>query len=216
MSASGGEWILPSEVMAHNTSEDCWVSFLGQVWNLTDLVKGHANDEEHQPIIRAAGSDISHWFNPATEAIRTIIDPETEMEIPHLAVRNLLHVPKIGAGTGTVPPAKPWWKDQSRKIGKLSRNPRWIRIVNTLTGLEDILEVAGEESLGEILHRFLRINAHAESYTWKFLGKVLAMEKTLEQNGVIDESETFARLNLDYDMYIPAILIYFNDDLTVA
>jgi hypothetical protein len=213
---SKNKWILPSEVLAHNNSEDCWVSFLDQVWDLTRLVKGHGNDEEYLPIIKAAGTDISHWFNPATKNIRTIVDPETEMEIPHLPLRRLLHVPKIGAETGTIPPTQPWWRDDSQIIGRLSKNPRWIRIVNTLTGLEDMLEVAGEEPLWDILARFKAINSHADSYTWKFQGQLLTMEKTLEQNGILDESATFARLNLDYDMYIPAILIYFNDDLTVA
>jgi hypothetical protein len=89
-------------------------------------------------------------------------------------------------------------------------------MLNTLTGLEDMIEVAGEECLNDILVRFKRINAHADSYTWKFQGKVLTMEKTLDWNGILDESSLFARLNLDYDMYIPAIMLYFNDDLTVA
>jgi hypothetical protein len=133
-----------------------------------------------------------------------------------LPVERLLHVPKIGAETGTVPPALPWWRDESQIVGRLSKNPRWIRIVNTLTGLEDLLEVAGEEPLWDILARFKKINSHADSYTWKFQNKVLTMEKTLDQNGILDESALFARLNMDYDMYIPAILIYFNDDLTVA
>ncbi|OHT17137.1 Cytochrome b5-like Heme/Steroid binding domain containing protein [Tritrichomonas foetus] len=209
-------WILPSEVLAHNTSQDCWVSFLDHVWDLTTLVKDHANDPEYQPIIKAAGTDISHWFNPKTKDIRTIIDPDTELVTPHLAVTELLDVAKIEPDLGVVPPRKPWWKDESRIIGKLSKNPRWIRIVNTLTKLEDMIEVAGEESLWDILARFKKINSHADSYTWKFLGRVLTMEKTLDQNGIKDESAKFARLNLDYDMYIPAIMIYYNDDLTVA
>ena len=210
------KWILPSEVMAHNVPDDCWVSYLGYVWDLTDLVKGHENDPEYQPIIKSAGYDISHWFNPATGDIRTIIDPETELEVPHLPFDNLLHLPKISPGIGTLPPENPWWKDESRRIGKLSKHPRWLRIVNTLTGLEDQIEVAGEEPINDILIRYKKINSHADSYTWKFLGRVLEMDKTLDQNGIFDESDKFARLNLDYDMYIPAILIYFNDDLTVA
>ena len=213
---NSSRWILPSEVMAHNTSQDCWVSFLGHVYDLTSLVKDHSNEFEYQPIIKAAGTDISHWFNPKTGDIRTIIDPETELETPHLAVTELLDVPKVDPGLGFVPPAKPWWKDESRIIGNLSKKPRWIRIVNTLTKLEDKIEVAGEESLWDILARFKKINSHAESYTWKFLGRMLTMEKTLDQNGIFDESAKFARLNLDYDMYIPSIMIYFNDDLTVA
>lgn len=213
---SMSRWILPSEVLAHNTSQDCWVSFLGYVRDLTSLVKDHTNDPEYQPIIKAAGTDISHWFNPKTKDIRMIVDPETELEVPHLPMTELLDVPKIDPALGVVPPRKPWWKDESRIVGKLSKHPRWIRIVNTLTKLEDMIEVAGEESLWDILERFKKINSHADSYTWKFLGRALTMEKTLDQNGILDESEKFARLNLDYDMYIPAIMIYFNDDLTVA
>ena len=69
---STNRWILPSEVLAHNTSQDCWVSFLGEVRDLTSLVKDHTNDPEYQPIIKAAGTDISHWFNPKTKDIRMI------------------------------------------------------------------------------------------------------------------------------------------------
>ena len=42
------------------------------------------------------------------------------------------------------------------------------------------------------------------------------MDKTLEENDIPDESEQFIELGLDEDMYIPAIHLYFNDDLTVA
>jgi hypothetical protein len=125
-----------------------------ECWDLTNLVQGDSNDKEYQPIIRASGSDISHWFNLAIKSIRTAIDRETEMEIPHLAVPTLLHVPKVNPKTGAVPPTRTWGRNEKQQIGKLSRNPRWIRIVNTVTGLEDILEVAGEQSLDEILHRF--------------------------------------------------------------
>lgn len=210
------QYILPSEVALHNTSQDCWVSFLDHVWDLTDLVKDRSNDPLVLPLIKAAGTDISHWFNPQTKDIRTKIDAVTELEVPNLPVEQLLDVPNISPAVGTVPPATPWWKQENRIVGKLSKHPRFIRIVNTLTGLEDLLEVAGEESIEDIRTRFKKINAHADSYTWKFLGRVLVMEKTLDQNGIIDESSKFARLNLDYDMYIPAILIYFNDELTVA
>lgn len=209
-------WILPSEVAQHNTSDDCWVSFLGYVWDLTKLVQENKNDLGINPIVKAAGTDISHWFNPNTGDIRTRFDPISELEVPHLPFDNLLHVRSPEPVSCEKPILKPWWKDESQKIGRLSKNPRFIRILNTLTSKEDIIEVAGEETLNDILTRFKKINSHAESYTWKFLGRVLTMEKTLEQNGIIDESAKFARLNLDYDMYIPAILIYFNDDLTVA
>lgn len=45
-------------------------------------------------------------------------------------------------------------------------------------------------------------------------GKNLDMMKTLQQNGIEDESEAFYELNMDEDDFLPAIHLYFNDDLT--
>ncbi|XP_070251182.1 cytochrome b5 domain-containing protein 1 isoform X3 [Myotis yumanensis] len=96
--------------------------------------------------------------------------------------------------------------------------------------LKPIVEVAGQdishwfdpktkdvgalESMWEILHRYLPYNAHAASYTWKYEGKNLNMEYTLEENGIRDEEEEFDYLNMDGTLHTPAILLYFNDDLT--
>ena len=52
--------------------------------------------------------------------------------------------------------------------------------MNTLTKHDDKIEVASEESLNEILDRYLEINSHAASYTWKRLGKVLDMSLNLD------------------------------------
>ena len=59
-------------------------------------------------------------------------------------------------------------------------------------------------------------NGHARSYTWKFNGKVLAMEKTLDENGVPDESEQFYNLSIDdtNEVCISEVQVYYNDDLT--
>lgn len=111
----------------------------------------------------------------------------------------------------------PWWEDESKYcIGKLTTRTRQIRIINTLTRQDDILEVASEESLNEILDRYLEINCHAASYTWKRLGRVLDMAKTLEQNDIEDERDEMIQLGMKTDEYIPAIHLYFNDDLTIA
>ena len=45
-------------------------------------------------------------------------------------------------------------------------------------------------------------------------GKNLNMNKTLQQNGINDESEPFYELNMDEDDFLPAVHLYFNDDLT--
>ena len=90
-----------------------------------------------------------------------------------------------------------------------------IRIINTLTKHDDNIEVASEESLNEILDRYTDKNVHAASYTWKRLGQVLDMAKNLEKNGIIDEREECLELGMEPDGYIPAIHLYFNDDLTI-
>lgn len=47
-------------------------------------------------------------------------------------------------------------------------------------------------------------------------GTNLNMTKSLEQNGVKDEDEEFYELNFNEEDWLPAIHIYFNDDLTEA
>ena len=56
----------PSEVARHNMQDDCWVSFFYGVYDLTKLL---ADNHEKQgqlciPIAKAAGTDITHWFDP--------------------------------------------------------------------------------------------------------------------------------------------------------
>ena len=38
------KYFTPTQVAAHNTHSDCWVSFLGRVYNLTPLCERHAGD----------------------------------------------------------------------------------------------------------------------------------------------------------------------------
>ena len=59
----------PAEVAVHNTHTDCWVSFLGRVFDLTKLVSENEGVLT-QPIVASAGTDISHWFNPKTGDVR--------------------------------------------------------------------------------------------------------------------------------------------------
>ena len=68
----------------------------------------------------------------------------------------------------------------------------------------------------EVLERYLEYNLHGGSYTWKRLGQKLSMDKTLEENHIGDEAEDFCAHGLPDNFYIPAIHLYFNDDLTIA
>lgn len=57
----------PNEVSRHNYAEDCWLSWLGKVYNLTPLLKKYEEDDELiKPILAVAGTDISNWFHPQT------------------------------------------------------------------------------------------------------------------------------------------------------
>ena len=95
---------------------------------------------------------------------------------------------------------------------------RRLRVVNVLTQQSDVLRVCAEETIEEIQTRYIEYNAHATSYTWKQLKDEkfvnMLMSETLEQAGMPDESETFDKLGIDEDMYIPVVHVYFNDDLT--
>jgi len=101
-------------------------------------------------------------------------------------------------------------------IGSLIGKNRKIKLINMLTKHEDTLEVASEETINEILDRYLEINQHAASYTWKRLGKELNMDRNLAQNDIPDETDELIELGIDVDEYIPAIHLYFDDDLTIA
>lgn len=68
----------------------------------------------------------------------------------------------------------------------------------------------------EILDRYLPYNSHAKSYTWKYFGRNLEMDKNLKDNRVEDESSDFFELGMDEDQFLPPITLYFNDDLTEA
>ena len=62
----------PAEVALHNCADDIWVSFFNRVYDLTNLVQENYS-ELCEPIIKAAGTDITHWFDPATAEVRPLI-----------------------------------------------------------------------------------------------------------------------------------------------
>jgi spermidine/putrescine-binding protein len=70
--------------------------------------------------------------------------------------------------------------------------------------------------MNEILDRYLKYNQHAGSYTWKYNGEVLDMDKTLEENEIKDDDTDFDRLKMRDDSYLQSIMLYYNDDLTEA
>ncbi|KAM6960304.1 cytochrome b5 domain-containing protein 1 [Tautogolabrus adspersus] len=209
------KYFTPAEVSAHNTAADLWVSFLGKVCDLTPLMEQHKGDNLLLPIMQCAGKDISSWFNPETKDILRYIDPLTNCEQYYTPRGRFVHVPPAGPRSDwTSIKGPPWWKDERYEVGLLSTKTRWIRVINTLTSQEQRLQVCSEETLDEILQRYLRYNSHACSYTWKHDGDILDMSLTLSENNVFDEDQELQQLRLDRDLFTPAILLHFNDDLT--
>jgi hypothetical protein len=68
----------------------------------------------------------------------------------------------------------------------------------------------------EILSRYLKYNAHASSYTWKYESQILDMNKTLTENGIDDDDDEFYKLRMREDQYLQSVILYYNDDLTEA
>jgi hypothetical protein len=156
---------------------------------------------------------------PQAKQIKRHINPNTGVECYYTPEGPFLHVPPPCPRTdySTATNLIPWWQQQILCIGFLSQKVRSVRIINTLTRDESVLEVCGEEKLLAIQRRYtLAQNAHAAGYTWKRLGKILEMNMTLEENGIADEHEVFERLGMDADDYLPVLHLYFSDDLTVA
>uniref|UniRef100_A0A0G4IAG7 Cytochrome b5 domain-containing protein 1 n=1 Tax=Chromera velia CCMP2878 TaxID=1169474 RepID=A0A0G4IAG7_9ALVE len=220
MNAPESRYFTADEVSLHNKGSDCWVSYFGKVYDLTPLIQHHEGPLA-QPIIDAAGSDISHWFSEDTGAPKRCIDPVSNLDAVWCPFGRYIHVPpiypdaswKTNLGTASV---SQWWEDDKYFIGELTANSRQIGVQNMLTKQLDFINVADEESMNEILTRYLPHNFHASSYTWKRLGKPLDMEKTLAENGVPDDRKELERLQIDPDEHTPVIQLYFNDDLTVA
>jgi len=149
--------------------------------------------------------------------IRVHIDRRTGCEVPFTPQGRFIHIPPpYPSAVWSNDFGTPWWKDEAYCIGHLSQKTRKIRIINTLTSQEHTIELCSEEIMEEILNRFYKYNQHANSYTWKYNGNNLDMQKTLEQNGVKDEDEEFYELNFNEEEWLPSIHLYFNDDLTEA
>lgn len=71
-------YFTPAEVAAHNCQEDLWLSFLGNVYNITPLIQAHQGSSLVKPLLAAAGKDVSHWFDAATGEVSGVITQPTQ------------------------------------------------------------------------------------------------------------------------------------------
>jgi hypothetical protein len=164
-----------------------------------------------RPVLQMAGRDVSHWFDADTGDVRRHVDPVSLVRCYYTPQGRFVHVPPPWPDSAWATDfGLPWWLDPAYCIGRLSRKVRKVKIVNTLTGDEDVLEVCAEETIASIRNRYLEYNADAHNYAWKRLGKPLDLQKTLDENDIEDQTEEFYELDLDEDYYIPALTLYYS------
>ncbi|XP_068629631.1 cytochrome b5 domain-containing protein 1 [Battus philenor] len=162
-------------------------------------------------VLAYAGKDISHWFKGDDWVM--YFHPIVRSNIPFKRHGHGFREPVVPS-TRWRPITKPWWLDESIVLGKLTARTRPIRITNTLTSSTVTLEVCSEETIYQIMMRYMPHNTHLHSYTWRHLGKTLDYNCSLEQNKVYDERDCFNDLALPENIYVPDLLLYYNDDLT--
>ncbi|KAK4876040.1 hypothetical protein RN001_012462 [Aquatica leii] len=206
-------YIAPFEVVVHNQPDDCWVSLLGKVLNVTPLIEEFKDSKCVQPLIQQAGKDISNWFNPKTGDICHYVHPITGASVPYCPHGPIPHVNPTVPSTEWRPIKCPWWQDPQYEVGLLSKRVRPIRIRNMLTFQEITVNVCREDSITRIAERYSIYNSDPLSYTWRYSNYNLDMEKNLDENGVMDERDAFTDLGLPQNIYIPPLMIYYNDDL---
>lgn len=209
----------PDEVALHDRADNLWVSLFHRVLDLSSLVEQHRGPLA-QPLIEAAGCDVSHWFDAKTRDVRTHIDAATGLELPYLPMGRFVHVPPAEPDASwSTAVTTPWWKDASLVVGRLTKKTRKIKLLNVLTRQENILDVCAEESIAAIQRRYTAFNSHVKAYVWKRTDhtgtRVLDMAANLEVNGIPDEADELSELGVLED-FIPLIHLYFADDLTVA
>lgn len=134
----GKRYFLPSEVVVHNSEDDCWVSYNGGVYDLTDLCKEWAGRKEILPLLAHAGKDISHWFDHEKNDIKYHMHPVTGVLVPYCPHGPIPDViPHVVPASSWRPLDKcPWWFDEKYRKGYLTKNPRPCRLLNVLTGTE--------------------------------------------------------------------------------
>lgn len=205
----------PFEVVVHNTPDDCWVSLLGKVLNITPLIKKYENDQCIKPLLAMAGKDISHWFDEKTGDIMHYIHPETGIRVPYCPHGRLPDVQVYVPSSEWRPlDHVPWWQDGQYQIGWLSKNVRPLRILNMLTFKQVQINVCCEDTFHRIKERYRPYCKNVGQYSWRYNDKNIDMNFTMDENGIVDERECFIFLDLPQNYYVPCVFLYFNSNIT--
>ncbi|XP_074898405.1 cytochrome b5 domain-containing protein 1 isoform X3 [Buteo buteo] len=180
--ATGGaaaqpRWLLRREVAARDRQR--WVSARGRGLRLGPFLRDRQGDPQLRPLLEAAGSDVTHWFDPQTGDVSLggacRVPPQKHLGghqyPPPPKTGGLKHTPSpqpltrvdpqsgllcccVPGGPGAAPPeprsdwappeTPPWWEDPRLEVGRLTAAPQHLRLLNTLTGQEHVIEPQGE------------------------------------------------------------------------
>ncbi|CAF1204131.1 unnamed protein product [Adineta ricciae] len=196
-----------NDLAQHNHQTDAWICILDHIYDVTSLVEKVQGTKLYQQLISYSGQDISVWFDEITREPRKRIDPYTYE--PVSVINNVALLQTF---------ATPFWQTKEYFIGQLSTYPRYIRLIhNFMSDHSYILEVAEEDTIGQIARKFLKYNSHVFSYIWRYNGQILDYNKTLTENGIPNEESFHDRYGWRSDNEnCPTIILCFSDDLTVA
>ena len=112
------KYFTPEEVAIHNSADDCWVCIFKNIYDLTLLIQENRGSLA-LPLIRAAGTSISHWFSEKTQDVRTFVDPEKNIVLPYTPYGRFIHVPPPDPRDFSPLIALPWWKDERYIVGQV-------------------------------------------------------------------------------------------------
>ncbi|CAF4357554.1 unnamed protein product, partial [Adineta steineri] len=191
----------------HNDSNDSWICIFGHIYDITSLIRKAQGTKLYQQLISYGGQDISFLFDERTHEPRKRIHPQTFESVS--VIENLPELESLGI---------PFWQTKDLFIGRLTEYPRYIRLIHNFSPDHPfILEIAEEETIGQIAIKFLKYNSHIFSYIWRYNQQILDFNKTLTENGIPNEE-------LFHDKYgwrsdnenCSTIILCFSDDLTIA
>ncbi|XP_045469055.1 cytochrome b5 domain-containing protein 1 [Harmonia axyridis] len=207
-------YIAPFEVVVHNKATDCWVSVLGKVFDITPLIKQYEGQACVKPLIALAGKDLSHWFDAKTGAIRHRIHPVTGVLTPYCPNGAFPDVQcQVPDSQWRAINGPPWWDRPQYQIGILTKRVRSLKIINMLTFHEVQINVCCEDTFRRIQERYSIFNKDPDSYAWRYFDQEIDLDKTMDENGIVDDRDKFTEFGMPQNFYIPVVFLFYKDDL---
>ncbi|XP_063697746.1 cytochrome b5 domain-containing protein 1 [Culicoides brevitarsis] len=203
------KYFLRDEVLMHNKPKDFWVIFFNDVLDLTLFFKTREDSMTHSLkfLQQYGGQDISHFFNPDKTPYTRI--SVTGSHVPVFPVVNECSGSDVFGNRNLT-----WWQDPFWKIGELTKQPRKVRIVNTLSVSTQEMTVCEEDTLDIIRTKYQKYNWNHDKYQWckydadKDVYEDICFRKTLTENGF--------HCHEYGEPHTPSLWLFFKDEAQFA